>query len=65
MHLLKGLESTALMLAARHGAWDGARLLLQRGADASLRDARGLSAADHARQVGRDRLAEELERPVR
>jgi len=51
--------TTPLMMAAGYGALDGAEVLRRRGADASLRNVRGLSAADFARRAGR------LEAPVR
>lgn len=53
--------STPLMMAAGHGAIDGADLLLRRGADPGLRNAAGLGAADMARRADRDRLAERIE----
>jgi ankyrin repeat protein len=53
--------STPLMMAAGYGAIDAARLLLRRGADATVRNKRGMSAADFARSAGRDALAAELE----
>lgn len=52
--------STPLMMAARYGSHDAVDLLLQRGANARLRNDRDLSAADFARLGGRDRLAEQL-----
>ena len=58
-------NTTALMMAAGYGAIDGATLLLARGADARLRNAAGLSAADFARRAGRDALAGQLLRAVR
>ena len=51
---------TPLMMAARYGPEDTALWLLGQGADAGLRDDSQRSAADHARQAGRDRLAERL-----
>ena len=57
--------STPLMMAARYGSEDSARLLLARGADTGLRNERNLSAADFARSAGRDALATQLERGVR
>ena len=57
--------STPLMMAAGYGAIDAARLLVQRGADANARNQRGLSAADFARGVSRDALADELEAAAR
>jgi len=57
--------TTPLMMAAGYGVQDGAEVLLRRGADTGLRNARGLSAADFARRAGRDALAARLETPVR
>jgi uncharacterized protein len=54
-------RTTALMMAARYGAIDGADLLLARGANARLRNDRELSAADFARMAGREALAARLE----
>ena len=45
-------QLTALMWAAGQGSVATTRLLLARGARTSLRDDRGLSAADIARQAG-------------
>ena len=53
--------TTPLMMAARYGAIDSADLLRQRGADPSRRNQRGLSAADFARDAGRDTLAARLQ----
>lgn len=53
--------TTPLMMAARYGAIDGAELLRLRGADASLRNDRGLTAADFAAAAGRDALAQRLQ----
>jgi uncharacterized protein len=52
--------STPLMMAARYGTEDAVKLLLAKGAQPGLKNDLGLSAADFARQVGRDRLAEQL-----
>lgn len=52
--------STPLMMAARYGSHDAVELLLQRGANARLRNDRDLNAADFARLGGRERLAEQL-----
>lgn len=57
--------NTALMMAARYGAWDSADLLLARGADPRLTNSAGLAAADFARQQGRESLASKLERVSR
>ncbi len=57
--------NTPLMMAARYGAWDSAELLLARGADPRPRNASGRSAADLARDEGREPLAVKLERAAR
>ncbi|MGG5819112.1 ankyrin repeat domain-containing protein [Falsiroseomonas sp. HW251] len=49
------------MAAAGHGHEAVVELLSERGADASRRDARGRSAADHARAAGHQHLAERLD----
>jgi ankyrin repeat protein len=51
---------TALMMATREHHVDVADLLLERGADASRRNAAGLSALDYATQGGEDELAARL-----
>lgn len=53
--------NTPLMLAARYGSEDSVSLLLDKGADRSLRNERHLSAADYARLDGREALARRLE----
>lgn len=57
--------STPLMMAARYGTEDQVDLLLKAGADRQLRNDLGLSAADFARQAGRDTLAERLQPAAR
>jgi ankyrin repeat protein len=52
--------STPLMMAARYGSEQSVDLLLARGADPSALNDRQLSAADFARQGGREALAERL-----
>jgi ankyrin repeat protein len=54
--------STPLMMAARYGSEDAVRMLLERGADATLRNERDLDAADFAQLAGREKLAEQLQR---
>lgn len=49
-------RNTPLMMAARYGTQDSVTLLLQRGADRKLINGKNLSAADMARQSGRDAL---------
>ena len=50
-------RSTPLMLAAMYGHADVVRLLLEEGADPSLRNEQGLTAVDFARRADRDDLA--------
>lgn len=52
--------TTALMLAAGYGSEATIRVLLAHDADIARRNERGLTAADFARQSGRERLAEAL-----
>lgn len=47
-------KTTPLMMAAHYGHRDVVRLLLQEGADASLRNEQGLSAMDFAQRAGRN-----------
>jgi uncharacterized protein len=49
------------MMAARYGNPDAATLLLARGANARLRNERGLTAADFASGAGREALAQRLQ----
>jgi uncharacterized protein len=58
-------RSTALMMAAMYGSEASVGLLLSRGAAAGLRNARGQRAADLARGVGREGLADRLEQATR
>ncbi|OOG85258.1 hypothetical protein B0E41_09025 [Hydrogenophaga sp. A37] len=51
-------KSTPLMLASHYGHADVVRLLLEEGADPSLRNEQGLTAVDFARRAGRDETAE-------
>ena len=55
---------TPLMMAASEGPSSAVSLLLAAGAQPGLRNNQGQSAADCARQRGRDRLAERLDRLV-
>ncbi len=50
--------TTPLMMAVRYGAPDAARLLAREGADPTVKNERGLTALDFARQAGRDDMAE-------
>ncbi|MDZ7814304.1 MAG: ankyrin repeat domain-containing protein [Ideonella sp.] len=52
--------STSLMMAARYGSEEGAKLLLRRGADAQLLNEQNLAASDFAKKVGREGLAKDL-----
>ena len=47
-------RTTPLMMAARYGHPDAVRLLLEEGADPSLRNEQGLTAVDFARSAGRN-----------
>ena len=57
--------TTPLMMAARYGTEDATAMLLERGADASLRNQLDLGAVDFARAAGRESLAKRLEGLVR
>lgn len=57
--------NTPLMMAARYGAQEVAELLLARGAAVAPRNRNGLGAADFARAVDRERLAQRLEQAAR
>ena len=57
--------TTPLMMAARYGAFDAAERLLARGADPRARNDLGLSAADFARQSGREALAAQLDQAAK
>lgn len=46
-------RSTPLMMAARYGSEDAVRLLLDEGADPTLRNEQGMTAADFASSAGR------------
>ncbi|WKB53307.1 ankyrin repeat domain-containing protein [Eleftheria terrae] len=58
-------KTTPLMMAARYGSDDATRVLLEAGADPTLRNEKGLTAADFARAAERVKLAEEIERHAR
>ncbi|WP_353394658.1 ankyrin repeat domain-containing protein [Hydrogenophaga sp. 5NK40-0174] len=53
-------KTTPLMMAAFYGSEDAARLLLEEGADASLRNDLGMTAIDFALKAERSGLAEAL-----
>lgn len=57
--------NTPLMMAARYGGQEVAELLLARGASVAPRNRNGLGAADFARAVDRERLAQRLEKAAR
>ena len=49
--------STPLMMAASYGSAEAVKLLLQEGADVSVKNQRGLTAIDFAQQAGRNDMA--------
>ena len=57
--------TTPLMMAARYGSRDVVQLLMQEGADPTLKNQLGLTAVDFARQAGRDDVAELITQAVR
>jgi uncharacterized protein len=57
--------TTPLMMAAQYGSEDSVKLLLDKKADLSKRNDRGLRAAEFARLAGRESLAKRLESPLR
>jgi len=57
--------TTPLMMAAQYGSEEVARLLLQEGADAALRNQLQLTAIDFATRAGRASLAEVIGQAVR
>ena len=57
--------STPLMMAARYGPEEAVDALLQHGANPRLRNDLELTAADFARHVGRDKLADRLAQAAR
>ena len=54
-------KTTPLMMAARYGHADAVKLLLQEGADASLRNQQGMTAVDFARSIEREDIARQIE----
>lgn len=58
-------RSTPLMMAARYGRAEVVRLLLEEGADPTLRNQLGLDAIDFARQVGRETIVELIAAAIR
>lgn len=57
--------TTPLMMAAQYGSLDAVRLLLEQGADPTLKNQLGLTAADFALRVSRDAAAELIAQAVR
>ena len=57
--------TTPLMMAAHYGTDAAVQLLLEAGADASLRNERGLSAQDFAMGAARPALAEKISQHLR
>lgn len=58
-------RSTPLMLASMYGHRDLVPLLLEEGADPSLRNEQGLTAVDFARRADRDDVAELIAQRIR
>jgi len=58
-------KSTPLMMAARYGTPAAVKLLLEAGADPSLRNELGLSAVDFAQQANRPDAAEMIATAIR
>ncbi|WP_024539371.1 ankyrin repeat domain-containing protein [Comamonas badia] len=56
--------TTPLMMAAQYGEIDVARLLLQEGADPTIKNQLGLTAADFARKAERDGLVQDIVRAL-
>lgn len=57
--------STPLMMAAMYGRSDVLKVLIEEGADASLRNEKGLTAIDFAQQVGRSANVEAIASALR
>lgn len=58
-------RTTPLMMAARYGREEVVRLLLEEGADPTLRNQQGLDAIDFARQVSRQSVVELIAAAIR
>lgn len=58
-------RTTPLMMASQYGREEIVSLLLKAGADPTLRNQKGLTAVDFARQGGRAPVAEELSAAIR
>lgn len=57
--------STPLMMAAQYGTADAVKVLLEAGADASLKNGLGLSAVDFANRVNRTDVAETIAKQIK
>ncbi len=57
--------TTPLMMAAGYGSAEGVKLLLDEGADVTMKNYLGLTAADFARRAGRDEVAQTLQNALR
>ena len=57
--------STPLMMAARYGEASVVNLLLEQGADPTLRNQQGLDAIDFAQQTDRNHVAEAIAQAIR
>ncbi|WPB59235.1 ankyrin repeat domain-containing protein [Xylophilus sp. GOD-11R] len=55
-------KTTPLMMAARYGSEQAVKLLFEEGADPTLRNEQGLTAADFARKAEREELAAQLDK---
>lgn len=58
-------RSTPLMMVARYGHSSVVGLLLEEGADPTLRNDLGMTAIDFARQIGRDETADLIAKAIR
>ena len=57
--------STPLMMAAMYGTAEAAKLLMEEGADPTLKNAKGLSAIDFAQIAKRDDVAQAIGKTIR
>ena len=57
--------STPLMMAAMYGTADAAKLLMEEGADATIKNQRGLTAIDFAQQAKREEVAQAIGKTIR
>lgn len=58
-------KTTPLMMAAQYGSREAVKLLLDEGADPTLKNELGLTAADFARRVDRQDVAETITAAIR